>query len=151
MVSRRGLLRTSAAGLVAATAGCTALSQPQATTEIGEVRAENYFPEPVDVQLLLTEGGDPVYWQSRTLPAATHDDRATREFTGLPADPGRYRLHTRTRAFAADDWETVAVAGADTPCRAFILAVGDGEHASADYVEILSSGNENFCEEDGWN
>ena len=151
MVSRRRLLQASATALAAATAGCTSLVQSTPTTEIGNVRAENYLPEPVDVQLLLTEGGDPVYWQSRTLPAATGDERVTRDFTGLPADPGRYTLRTRTRAFAEDDWETVAVADADTPCRAFIIAVGDGEDAGADYVEILSSGNENFCEEDGWN
>lgn len=149
MVSRRRLLHGSATALAALTAGCATLGQSTPNTEIGDVRAENYLPEPVDVQVLLTDGGDPAYWQSRTLPAASDDDRTTRDFTGLPAVPGNYTLYARTTAYSEDDWETVDVADVGTSCRAFILAVGDGADADADFVEILSSSNENHC--DGWN
>lgn len=151
MVSRRRLLQASVAGLVATTVGCTSLSQSETSTEIGEVRAENHLSKPVDVQLQLTDGSDPVYWQSQTLPAATDDDHTTREFTDLPTKPARYTLHTRTRAYSEDDWETVDLSDAATSCKAFILEVGQREDAGADSIGILSSSNENHCEEDGWN
>jgi hypothetical protein len=111
--------------------------------------------------VLLTAGGgsggdDPVYWQSRTVPAAASDGDdddgyPTREFTGLPASAGAYTLHARTRAYPEDDWETVDLAASDASCKAFVLEVGgDGPDAGADSLVPMSSSNENYCAEDGW-
>jgi len=166
MVSRRRVLRrASAVALAAATAGCASLPGSNSATEVGSIRAQNHLADPVDVQVLLTDGGggggDPVYWQSRTVPAAaagdddsddSDDGPPTREFTGLPASAGAYTLHARTRAYPEDDWETVDLAASDASCKAFVLEVGgDGPDAGADSLVPMSSSNENYCAEDGWN
>lgn len=127
-LSRRRALRTAAIAALIGVSGCSALSRESSENEAridgGDLWAHNFHDGPVSVSLLVLDGKNPVYWQTEEAPASEPNDPGDAHFTGLPTEPGPYRLLLRLAGQSMAEAASLDLTAVDADCVAVQAEIG---------------------------
>ena len=86
--SRRDFLHIGSVTMVGGLAGCTSyVSSQEPTLELAGVEVVNKDTNPHTAHVLFTRGGEPIYWKSKHVSAATDDISERTSFDGFPTEP----------------------------------------------------------------
>ncbi|WP_251343227.1 hypothetical protein [Haloplanus halophilus] len=120
--TRRTALQVAGGLLAAGLPGCLGLGSGD-PPDLGQLEATNHDDEAHAVHVLFVEGGEPTYWNSKRLAAATEDVVRTATFEGYPTDTANTTLYAR--ADRRSDWASFEFAAHDASCLGLSITLGE--------------------------
>jgi hypothetical protein len=145
-LTRRAALRLGSVTLASGVAGCLGFGQQSpTTTELAELGVTNRTPNPQTANIVILDGDEPVYWQTKQVPAAEGDEGGAVSFEGLPTDPADYVVHVRINSQPESEWERFDSAAYDASCLSLRVTIGLVDSADSTDVGIFYTADESAC------
>jgi hypothetical protein len=145
-LSRRSVLAALGSASVAATAGCLAGDEP-VTPRLGGPTVLNHDPKAYTVDVVVLDGGEPIYWAAERATAATGTTAGGAVFEGYPTDPSQYVLHARLEGQPRDEWVDIDFAAFDAACLTVSLQIGEfGNSDERGDLSLWRSANPRGCD-----
>lgn len=110
------------------------------------VRLPALYPtrtSPHAVEVLLEDGGDPVYRVATRCPARD-GQLGGHVFEGYPTEPGAYVLHVGVDDRPRSEWERLDLGEYDASCLGVIVDIG---REGSDLVDVLVTTDANGCDD----
>jgi len=142
-LSRRRLLELSGTIGVGSVAGCTELQSSGTETYLLDLEAENFDRESHTVYALLMSEGEPVSWESVSVPPYDPEtDRIeARQFEEFPLDPELETLYTWRDAQPREAWQEFDISSWEATCLKLRIQIGDSDQESPGEITIWHSAN----------
>lgn len=142
-LTRRSVLRLGSVALAGGAAGCLGSDRQSSTaSRLAEVGAVNHTPNQQTAHVMILDGDEPVYWQSRQVSAADGDSLGGARFDGLPTEPEQYVVHARIDSQSASGWERFDCGEHDVSCLSLRVHIGRSEPTE---LSIWYSGDPSNC------
>jgi len=144
-VTRRRALHLGAVATLAAGAGClNPLADDSNDLRVTQIDVTNYDATVRTIHVLLTESGEPVYYNSGELAAWDAQEgrgSGVRIWEDLPDDPGQYTLYVWRDQQPRQQWIAFDLneETGDISCTTIIVDIGKTEQATAGEIFVSHS------------
>lgn len=141
---RTALLGVSAA--LGTLAGCSEFSLDSSEpTHLGELTVNNYGARPYTVRTIFVEDGEPVYWATKDVPAASGSTLGGARFEGYPSRPGDAVLYARFEGDPPSEWARFDFEDHDSSCLGIAITIGDINDRQAGELSVRHTTDPDVC------
>lgn len=147
-LTRRRALQIVGAASVSGLAGCTALTQESSEkARFGELTVTNYDSRQYTVHVVVLEGNELVYWDSKQTTPAEDGQLGGAEFEGHPTDPGDYVLHARLDGQSRSESKQLEFSDYEASCLGININIGNLSDERAGELSIWKATNPRLCKD----
>lgn len=145
--SRRRLLSIGTTGLVCGLSGCVGTFRDNSQrTQLGELSAYNRDPEPHTVHVLFINDEEPIYTQSRKVPANDNGSPGRITFEGYPSRAGESHLYVRVDSEEYKARNHRDMSEYDSRCLSLQFTIKPQEETDQSYLYISRSSDTRYCD-----